>query len=350
MADNLLNSSVTALTTEISNQISTATVDELLDLARAANSIGKDNDTTLETAINTRVGQLLTNATSEDVKKLGDVIKKMSDVVVSSGTSFTGKTTDDLTEGSTNLYFTDARADARITNAIIDEDSFTSNSETQVPTQQSVKSYVDTQITSGSASIELSETAPSSPTDGTMWYNTSDGALYIYYNDGDSSQWVGVSGPAGPAGESGAVTIGDNPPSSPTDGQQWFDSSDGSLYIYYNDGTSSQWVATSGPASVTSTSSSWLEKNANYTVVAGEKLLVDCSGGAKTITLPVSANMGDEIRIIDATGNASTNNITVARNGHKIQGDTQDLTIDTDRAAFGLVYYNSTQGWLLTER
>ena len=157
MADNLLNSSVTALTTEISNQISTATVDELLDLARAANSIGKDNDTTLETAINTRVGQLLTNATSEDVKKLGDVIKKMSDVVVSSGTSFTGKTTDDLTEGSTNLYFTDARADARITNVIIDEDSFTSNSETQVPTQQSVKSYVDTQITTKDNTDEITE-------------------------------------------------------------------------------------------------------------------------------------------------------------------------------------------------
>ena len=114
MADNLLNSSVTALTTEISNQISTATVDELLDLARAANSIGKDNDTTLETAINTRDGQLLTNATSEDVKKLGDVIKKMSDVVVSSGTSFTGKTTDDLTEGSTNLYFTDAKVQTKL--------------------------------------------------------------------------------------------------------------------------------------------------------------------------------------------------------------------------------------------
>ena len=203
---------------------------------------------------------------------------------------------------------------------------------------------------SSSGTLTVGSSAPASPSTGEQWYNTNDGALYIYYNDGDSSQWVGVSGPAGPAGESGAVTIGDNPPSSPTDGQQWFDSSDGSLYIYYNDGTSNQWVATSGPASVASTSSSWLEKNANYTVVAGEKLLVDCSGGAKTITLPVSANMGDEIRIIDATGNASTNNITVARNGHKIQGVTQDLTIDTDRAAFGLVYYNSTQGWLLTER
>jgi hypothetical protein len=46
--------------------------------------------------------------------------------------------TGDLTEG-TNLYYTDARADARISNAIVDEDNMASNSATLVPSQQSVK-------------------------------------------------------------------------------------------------------------------------------------------------------------------------------------------------------------------
>jgi hypothetical protein len=59
--------------------------------------------------------------------------------------------------------------------------------------------------------------------------------------------------------------------------------------------------------------------------------------------------MGDEIRIIDVTGNASTNNITVSRNGHNIQGAASDLTINIDRAGIGLVYYNSAQGWVLIE-
>ena len=85
-------------------------------------------------------------------------------------------------------------------------------------------------------------------------------------------------------------------------------------------------------------------------MVAGEKLFVDCSAATVTVTLPSTAALGDEIRIIDATGNSSTNNITIARNGHNIQGDAADLTIDTDRAAFGLVYYNVTQGWLLSEK
>ena len=47
------------------------------------------------------------------------------------------------------------------------------------------------------------------------------------------------------AGGGGTATaIGITPPASPTVGQLWFnnDASDGSVYIYYNDGTSSQWV------------------------------------------------------------------------------------------------------------
>jgi len=53
--------------------------------------------------------------------------------------------TDEIAEGSSNLYFTNARADARITNALKDEDNFASNSATHVPSQQSVKAYVDAQ-------------------------------------------------------------------------------------------------------------------------------------------------------------------------------------------------------------
>ena len=54
------------------------------------------------------------------------------------------KDTGDLAEGS-NLYFTNARADARITAALIDEDNMASNSATRLPSQQSVKAYVDAQ-------------------------------------------------------------------------------------------------------------------------------------------------------------------------------------------------------------
>ena len=153
------------------------------------------------------------------------------------------------------------------------------------------------------------------------------------------------------ATSSGAnVSVSSSAPSSPSAGDLWFDDDALVLYVYYADGDSNQWVQTnpsSGGVSVTE--EKYKEKTSNYVAVAGEKLIVDTST-AVTITLPASAVIGDEIRIIDGTGNAATNNITVARNGHKIEGATSNLTIDLNRAAFGLVYYNTTQGWLLTER
>lgn len=43
---------------------------------------------------------------------------------------------------------------------------------------------------SGSGSIEVSQTAPSTPEEGTIWFNSTNGTLYVYINDGDSNQWV----------------------------------------------------------------------------------------------------------------------------------------------------------------
>lgn len=57
-------------------------------------------------------------------------------------------TSDHITEGSTNLFYTDVRVDARINGTwLVDEDNMASDSATKIPTQQSVKAYVDTQLT-----------------------------------------------------------------------------------------------------------------------------------------------------------------------------------------------------------
>ena len=47
---------------------------------------------------------------------------------------------------------------------------------------------------------------------------------------------------------------------------------------------------------------------------------------------------------------AATNNITINRNGSKIQGLDENMIIDVDRAGFSLVYYNIANGWLLMEK
>jgi len=107
-------------------------------------------------------------------------------------------------------------------------------------------------------------------------------------------------------------------------------------------------LAGSGGSGSSGPSYSYTEVNANTTMVASTKYIVDTSIANITLTLPASATLGDEISVIDGTGNASSHAITIARNGGNIQGDASDMTVTTDRAAFTLAYYNATQGWLLT--
>ena len=45
----------------------------------------------------------------------------------------------------------------------------------------------------GQVELPASATPPSSPEDGNLWYNSDQGRLYIYYNDGNTSQWVDAS-------------------------------------------------------------------------------------------------------------------------------------------------------------
>ena len=53
--------------------------------------------------------------------------------------------------------------------------------------------YGDGSYLTGISGIAISTTAPSTPSNGDLWYDTSDGRTYIYYTDNDSSQWVDAS-------------------------------------------------------------------------------------------------------------------------------------------------------------
>jgi hypothetical protein len=93
----------------------------------------------------------------------------------------------------------------------------------------------------GGSAIEVGTTAPSTPAAGQLWWDSSDFTPYIYYTDSTGSQWVEFS--PGDTGSGGAaVEVGTAAPGSPSAGQLWWDSSDFTPYVYYNDGTSSQWV------------------------------------------------------------------------------------------------------------
>ena len=96
---------------------------------------------------------------------------------------------------------------------------------------------------------------------------------------------------------------------------------------------------------------SWqTEKTSGFTAVAGEGYFCNTTSAAFTVTLPASPTLGDEVTIVDASGTADTNNITIGRNSNNIQGAAENLTVSVERAAFTLVYFNATQGWILKNK
>ena len=122
----------------------------------------------------------------------------------------------------------------------------------------------------------ISPTTPLTANNGDVWYNSSNGISYVFYDDGTSTQWVQLIAMSGASINSidditdvniaspidgqiltyddtadewvnatidvSATVISDTAPADPQEGDAWFDSSTGYLYIYYADGTSGQWV------------------------------------------------------------------------------------------------------------
>jgi len=104
------------------------------------------------------------------------------------------------------------------------------------------------------------------------------------------------------------------------------------------------WVANSG-------GTSWQAViTADPTAVAGEGYFCNTTSAGFTVTLP-AGTIGDEVSIVDYAGTFDTNNLTVAPNGsEKINGVAASLTCAVERAAFTLVFTDTTQGWLLKDK
>ena len=89
---------------------------------------------------------------------------------------------------------------------------------------------------------------------GTDGNDGADGADGIKGEKGAPSTVAGDKGQKGEVGQKGqsgastnsAVAISASPPSSPSSGDLWWDSDDGDLHVYYNDGSTAQWVNTAG--------------------------------------------------------------------------------------------------------
>jgi hypothetical protein len=134
-------------------------------------------------------------------------------------------------------------------------------------------------MVSRTPTCSIGSTPPLAPLPADLWFDSGTGFFFIYYDDGNTVQWVvtnpgrggtqgpqgppgtpggppGPTGPQGPVGPQGpqgvqgpsgptsgaTVTAQPTPPGSPVDSQLWWNSTTGQLMIYYNDGNTRQWV------------------------------------------------------------------------------------------------------------
>ena len=117
---------------------------------------------------------------------------------------------------------------------------------------------------------------------------------------------------------------------------------EGHTYTLYSDGTN---VVKAGELR------KWRAVSAAETVQAGAQLLVNTNSGAVTVTLPASPSIGDQVNFVDQGYDFNTNALTVGRNSSNIANAASDLVVNTQGAAFGLVYSgDATTGWTYTEK
>ena len=193
------------------------------------------------------------------------------------------------------------------------------------------------EFTSGGGGVTISPTAPTDPDEGDLWWDSDDGKMFVYYNDGDSSQWVDAAGPS--------VAVQSTAPTG-YEGQLWLDDTDGSMYVYYTDpgGGASSWIGavsrSGGILQVVSTAKTDIFSTTSTTAV-------DITGLTASIT-PRSTS--SKIMVLVTIGAFSpeagnTGNLQIARDGTALNIATGGATSNSGGLSVtsGATYGNHTE-------
>ena len=140
------------------------------------------------------------------------------------------------------------------------------------------------------ATVTTSDSAPGSPNDGDLWWKSDEGRLKVYYQDADSSQWIDASPPLAATGGA-TITTDDSAPSSPSDGDLWWKSDEGRLKVYYADGSSDQWVDASPPLATSSITNTTTNGNNSVTITTSTS-----GANANAIEIKTDNNTASAIR------------------------------------------------------
>ncbi len=146
-----------------------------------------------------------------------------------------------------------------------------------------------------------------------------------------------VTGPTGPTGADGKYLESATAPSTPELGDIWFNTTTGSTYIYYD----SYWVGVGGGTAY----GNWQVINSNTTATANTGYIANTSAGSFTVIMPESPAVGESVAIIDGTESFKRNGLTISGGIELIEGRADNLILNVDRASVLFRFIGSTYGW-----
>jgi hypothetical protein len=129
-----------------------------------------------------------------------------------------------------------------------------------------------------------------------------------------------------------AVTTSDTAPVSPSDGDLWYDSVGGRTYVYYDDGAGSQWVDTSPQGSGVSDAISEGNTSAEVIDTGSDGRFVVTTEGSERLRIDSSGRVGIGTNS-PGSYETSADNLVVADSGNG------GITIATGTSAYGSIYF-----------
>ena len=114
----------------------------------------------------------------------------------------------------------------------------------------------------GAGGATISDTAPASPTAGQIWFQSTNGKTFVYYD----SQWIEVGG----VGTGARMVSSSSAPASPLEGSMWFDTDTAQTFVYYD----SSWIEI-GASGVTAS----VQDSAPASPVSGQIWFNSLTGG-----------------------------------------------------------------------
>ena len=269
-------------------------------------------------------------------------LKELStaDLTAGFGSNFTSllatKTTDDVNEGSSNLYYTSARANADFdtrlstkTTTNLPEGTNLYYSDSRVDARlgaintDSLPEGTNLYFTNARADARIGNASLTLLADVNTVSPSDDGKILYYDNASGSFKWKA---------DSFSPTL-----TSLSDVDAVTSADDGKV-LYYNHGTTSfKWQIDPQKAFNVITSN-------DTTLVAGEQYAYNTNASPLTAILPATAAIGQSILIADGGHYFATNNLLINRNGNTINGATNNLILNINGQSIGLIW-NGT-GWV----